>query len=241
MKTSRGFIVATFLAVCAVWAPSTSALVIGQADTFEDGTTGNWLVGILGASHPAPPVNVSDGGPAGGGDNYLMLTSIGGAGAGSRLTAVNIFSQWAGDYATAGVTKISMDLINLGPNDLSVRLLLENPEAGPPTDEAITSARILPAGSGWTHVEFAIDPTSLIELTGDVNALLTDVTALRIFHSPADEFPGPSAVATLGVDNITAASVHAVPEASALSLLLLGLLGILASKRAPSRAGQAAG
>lgn len=232
MKTSKWLIATTLLAVNVIWFPVASALVIGQADTFEDGTTQNWLVGILGTLHPAPPVNVPDGGPAGGGDNYLRLTSVGGQGAGSRLTVVNPASQWAGDYTAAGITRISMDLINLGETDLSIRLLLENPKAGPPTDEAITSAFFLPAGSGWTHIDFAIDPASLIELLGDVNTLLSDVTALRIFHSPNDAFPGPSVVAMLGVDNITAASVRAVPEASALSLLLLGLVGIPVAKKA---------
>ncbi|HQR70259.1 MAG TPA: hypothetical protein PLE54_06625 [Burkholderiaceae bacterium] len=212
-----------------------SAVVIGQADTFEDGTTQNWQVGILGATHPAPPTNVSAGGPLGAGDNYLRLTSVGGAGAGNRLTAVNIAAQWAGDYATTGITTISMDLKNFGSTQLYVRLYLENPTVGPPVDQAITTARVLPVGGDWTHAEFAVDAASLIELAGDVSTLLANVTALRIFHGPADAFPGPAVVALLGVDNITATRAQAVPEPSALGLTMFGFLALLASRLNPAR------
>ncbi|HQR54794.1 MAG TPA: PEP-CTERM sorting domain-containing protein [Burkholderiaceae bacterium] len=208
-----------------------SAVVIGQADTFEDGTTQGWQVGLLGAPHPAPPVNVSDGGPLGAGDNYLRLTSVGGAGPGNRLAAINFAAQWAGDYATTGVTTISMDLKNFGSTELFIRLYLENPTAGPPTDQAITTALVLPSGGNWTHVEFAVDAASLIELAGDVSALLANVTALRIFHGPANAFPGPAVVAVLGVDNITASRAQTVPEPSALGLAMLGFVALLASRR----------
>lgn len=228
MRTPKCLITRTLLAVCAVWAPLASALVIGQSDTFEDGTTMNWGAALLGATHPTPPVNIPNGGPLGVGDNYLALTSVGGSGAGSRLTGINL-SQWAGDYTAAGVTVISMDLINPGSTDLSIRLYFENPNAGPPTDTATTSANVLLAGAGWTHVEFAIAASDLIGLTGDVGALLSNVTALRIFHGLADAFPGPPVIATLGVDNITARGVHAVPEPSALSLFMVALLGLFGS------------
>jgi hypothetical protein len=155
-------------------------------------------------------------------------------GAGNRLTVINV-AQWTGDYTTAGVTKIAMDLRNLGVSDLSIRLYLENPMGGPPTDSAITTPVLLPAGSGWMHVEFAIDPLSLTELTGDVNTLLANVTALRIFHSSAEAFPGPAMVAMLGVDNITAQSATTVPEPSALTLLGLGLVGLFAWEKRRER------
>ena len=160
------------------------------------------------------------------GDNYLLLGSLGGQGPGNRLTAINFGAQWAGDYVTNGVGTISMDLRNFGSSDLSIRLYLENPVAGPPTDQAITGARTLPAGGNWTRVEFAVDAASLVGLAGDVNSLLANVTALRIFHGPAEAFPGPAVTATLGVDNITAAQAQAVPEPPALSLLMLGLVTV---------------
>jgi hypothetical protein len=214
-----------------VHSPFASALAIGQADNFEDGTTQNWRVGLLGAVHPAPPTNVPDGGPLGAGDNYLRLTSTGGAGAGNRLTATNIATQWAGDYTATGITTISMDLKNFGATDLSIRLYLENPTVGPPTDQAITSAISLPVGGDWMHVAFAIDAASLVALVGDVSTLLANVTALRVFHGPSDAFPGPPVAAVLGVDNITATSAQTVPEPPALSLLTFGVVAFFASRR----------
>ncbi|MBM3727132.1 MAG: hypothetical protein FJW40_17130 [Acidobacteria bacterium] len=47
----------------AAFAAQLPAVSVGQIDTFEDGTTQNWLVGLLGAPHPAPPANMA-GGPA---------------------------------------------------------------------------------------------------------------------------------------------------------------------------------
>ena len=63
---------------------STAWAVPVGIDDFEDGTTAGWHVGDP-AQHPAPPVNVSTGGPAGAGDAYLQLQALGGSGAGSRL------------------------------------------------------------------------------------------------------------------------------------------------------------
>ena len=62
----------------------------------------------------------------------------------------------------------------------------------------------MPAGSGWTTVSFDVDPGSLIGLLGDVNTLLTNTTAVRIFHGPDPVFPPQAVVAQLGVDNIEA-------------------------------------
>ena len=206
------------------------AATIGQIDTFEDGTTQGWTVGLLGAVHPAPPANVADGGPLGAGDNYLALTSLGGSGAGSKLVVLNP-AQWAGDYLTLGLTTITMDLRNSGTTDLSIRLYLENPVTGLPTDDAVTDSVFLPAGGGWTHASFDVSEAGLTVLNGTAANLLSGVTILRIIHSPAPEFPGPSIVALLDVDNICAGGDcenpgGAVPEPSTMGLAAAGLVGI---------------
>jgi hypothetical protein len=227
MKFSKWLFAVTMLIAWLTQALPASAVVIGQVDDFEDGTTQGWVVGLLGAPHPVPPVNIPDGGPLGAGDNYLRLTSLGGSGAGSRLAAINL-TQWSGDYTAVGLTEIAMDLRNLGQTDLTIRLFLELTMAGPPTDTAISAPIVLPAGGVWTHAEFAIELDSLIELTGDLSTLLANVTALRIVHSPTAAFPGPPSSALLGIDNITARSTNVVPEPSAFPLLALVLAGLLA-------------
>ena len=216
----RHLIVCVLMVVSGVLQASAAPILVGQQDTFEDGTTQGWIVSLLGAGSPAPPVNVATGGPAGLDDNYLLLSAVGGAGAGSRLTVINP-AQWAGDYLAGAVGSISMDLINLGPADLSLRLLFEDPAGGPPTNVAIsTTPIVLGVGSGWVHATFDIGIGALTSLAGDPSAALSGTTALRLFHSDALGFPGPSIVASLGVDNITADARTDVPEPT--SLLLMG-------------------
>jgi hypothetical protein len=198
------------------------SLSIGQQDTFEDGTTAGWLVALLGAPSSSPPVNVPDGGPAGAGDNFLLLTSRGGSRAGSRLTAINV-TQWAGDFVAAGISGIAMDLRNLGLTDLSLRLLFADPTTGPPQNLAFsTIAFLLPAGGGWTPALFPIGPGDLTVGVGSVTAALHNTIELRLYHSLAAAFPGDPIVASLGVDNITATT----PEPASAVLLGSGLVAL---------------
>ncbi|MFA4903356.1 MAG: hypothetical protein WC600_11520 [Desulfobaccales bacterium] len=188
-------------------APPASGVTLGQVDNFEDGTTQNWVVGLLGAPHPAPPVNVATGGPAGAGDHYLLLTAIGGGGAGSRLTVINA-SQWTGDFIAAGIDLITMAVNNLGSTELALRLLFEDPTVGPPENIAFsTEAVIVPPGSGWISVLFPISPADLSAALGDVTTALTHATVMRLYHSSDPGFPGPAIAASLGVDNIAAVPV----------------------------------
>jgi hypothetical protein len=195
------------------------ALSLGMADTFAGGADGGWSTGVASI---APPVVVADGGPAGTGDGYLRLTSLGGAGASSKLSAI-AGAQWTGDYIAAGVDRITLDLVNLGSTDLSLRLWL----SGPPGVAAVsTTAVLLPAGSGWTHASFALDAASL---TGNPAAALPGVQQLRLFHGSSAAFPGEAIAAVLGLDNITA-----VPEPKSAWLLVPGLAVLLGLRRRPA-------
>lgn len=192
-------------ALCLTAGPA-SALVLDQIDDFEDGTTQNWVVALLGEEHPAPPENIPTGGPTGMDDNYLLVTAQGGQGPGSRLTVNNI-TQWAGDYPNSGVALIEMDLRNFSNEDLYIRLLFEDPTAGPPQNVAVTSVSVeLPAGSDWIHASFSISPGDLTALEGDINTALANTTVFRIFHNEEPAFPPPPVVARLGLDNIQALS-----------------------------------
>ncbi|HKC08383.1 MAG TPA: hypothetical protein VKJ67_16035, partial [Methylomirabilota bacterium] len=91
-------------------------LSIGQKDTFQDGTTNGWGVSLLDMSSPTPPVNIAGGGPGGAADSFLKINAVAGVGPGNLLSAINI-RQWAGDYILADITRIRMDLNNLGNTD----------------------------------------------------------------------------------------------------------------------------
>src|SRR6185436_13008649 len=199
--------VACAILLMSCWLPlPASAIVITQIDTFEDGTTQNWTVGLGG--HPFPPANVPTGGPAGIDDNYLRLTATGLNSPGGRLSAINFNSQWSGDYLAAGITDIWLYAINLGQADLSLRLLFADTVAGPPSNLAITDMLFLPSGSGWTLLDFSVNPSDLITIAGSATDALSNVTEFRIFHNPNAAFGGaldpiPSVNALLGLDDIS--------------------------------------
>ena len=202
------------------------AVTVGQIDTFEDGTTQGWFAGGLGlgAVHPFPPANAL-GGPAGASDNFLLLTSLGGSGAGGRLNVLNT-SQWTGNYFAAGVSSIAMDLRNFGETDLSLRLVFEDPTVGPPTNIAFSQTAIfLPAGGGWTHAVFPIGVSDLQAGLGNIDSAMMNATAIRLYHSPSANFPNPifpitPVLALLGADNIQAGG-RSVPDGGSTAILLL--------------------
>lgn len=220
MNARRIPVVAAALAVLAM-ATSAGALSLGQVDTFEDGMTQGWVVALLGASSPFPPVNVASGGPAGDDDSYLQLQSGGGAGAGSRLTAINT-TQWAGDYPAAGVTAIAMDVRSFTDGQLFLRLVLSDPSAGPPTNLAFSTTPIVVNPSlDWQSIVLPVTAGDMTAGLGTVAAALAGATELRIYHGTSASFPGEPVSALLEIDNI-----RAIPEAGTASLLALGLAGL---------------
>jgi hypothetical protein len=202
--------------------------ILGQIDTFETGSQG-WFTGGVVVLPPQPAV-IQTGGPTG---NFMVLTAIGGLGSNSRLTVLND-AQWTGNYLSAGVSLITMDVINLGQTDLYLRLMFEDPMFGPPTNIAFSTNPIfLPVGSGWTSVSFVIDPASLTAGLGSINEALTGTTAIRLYHSQAPGFPNPvfpidTVVGQVGVDNITAS---AIPEPTTAVLLISGFAAVAVKLR----------
>lgn len=205
---------------------SSLAVDWGQVDDFQDGTTQNWITNALGQGGGPPPVNIPNGGPAGSGDAYMQLTSLGGSGAGSRMVVINPV-QWSGNYTAASVTLLTMNLNNLGQTDLFLRILFEDPFMGPPTNIACSTVPVVvPAGSGWTTAMFPVAAGDLTALLGDVGTVLANTTVLRIYHSVTTAFPGSPIEASLGVDNITA-----VPEPASIAVIAVGLGTLLVRRR----------
>jgi hypothetical protein len=219
----RSLVSATVLALAVCMSPVVHAVDPGEVDTFSAGIE-NWFAGggPFGAFPPVPPAVVASGGPGGAGDSFLMLTADGSAVAGGRLVGMNA-TQWAGDYAGAGIGAIAMDLRNFGGVDLTVRLYFEDPIPGPPLNEAVTTAGVLlPAGGDWVHALFPIGAGDLTVLQGDAATLLANTTVLRIFHGDAPDFPPEPVAGQLGIDNI-----QAIPEPATVALMALGL-GVVA-------------
>jgi hypothetical protein len=232
----RTLLMTTALLIAIAFVPSkASGASIGIKDTFQDGTTDGWFAGggPGGGVPPVPPHVVATGGPEGAGDQFLQITSNGVTGTpGSRLVALNA-AQWAGDYLAAGITAIGMDLKNLGPTQLTIRLLFEDPIPGPPANEGVTTVGVvLPVGSDWTHVAFAISPADLTMFFGSANAVLHNTTVLRIIDSPTPVEP-VTILGQLGVDNIeaTGAAAAAVPEPATVLLTSTGLAALSARYR----------
>jgi len=202
-------------------------IVLGQIDTFEDGTTQKW---VDGKENPGPVI-VPTGGPAGVNDPYLQVTSVG-AGTTGKLTTFNR-TQWVGNYRAAGVNEIEMDLKNLGGTTLSMRVALKNGIAKNSPGFVTTTPFLLPADGEWHHAIFLLDASSLTRVgstTLTLDELLSNVAELRILHANAPSLLGTPVVSQVGLDNIHAS---AVPEPASLCLLLGGaiLLGVRGAMR----------
>ena len=204
------------------------AVVVGQIDDFESGTTADWSIG---QTVPTGPQNIATGGPAGVDDNYLQVTGTGMFGAGGRLVVFN-FTQWGGDYAQAAVGSIIMDVNNFGAQDLSLRLFLADNLGQFFANAAIsTTAIAVPAASGWTTVEFPIGPADLTAVEGSVETALANGSILWIQHNEGTTFPPDPFAGVLGVDNIEALPVPE-PSFAAASGAGFALLALLSRRRA---------
>jgi len=216
--------------------PATAwAVIIGQVDTFESGSRENWQMGQPSIT-TSNITNLFTGGPAGTGDNYLEVSADGSTSGGGKLTFFNQ-SQWTGDYLAAGITAISMDLINFSSAEvLNIRLGINggvtdpNNPGGVIGGQFVTSASAsLISGSGWVHVVFSLNLVDLMSVSGrsgvpgnDALATLGNVKELRLLNSAVPDWSGQPVIATLGIDNVTAV----VPIPSALLLFISGLIGL---------------
>ena len=191
------FLIAVVLASVAATRPARGAVIFGQVDDFQNGSTMGWDEG---GPSPNPPTN-APGGPDGAADRFLRNVSSGGSRAGSRMAMFNQ-DQWAGDYNAAGVTRITGWVANLGTSELHVRLAL----AGGGSRFGSTRAYTLPPGSGWRRVSFDLTESGMAALGGGtLSTALSRVTELRLLtarNGPA--FIGDDMDGVLGVDDLRA-------------------------------------
>jgi len=170
-------------------------IVLGQKDTFDSDLQG-WATG---GSSPVPTLWDSTGGPAGSGDGFLLQATTGDGGPGAKLVVMNT-TQWAGDYVSAGVKSVTMDVNNLGATALELRLYIESTVG----NLISTSGIAVPTSSGWVSVAFPIDSTAMTFVNGtDYSAIMSNVSRLRIIHGVSTLFPPVDVDGLLGVDNVT--------------------------------------
>ena len=219
MKRANGVGTFFIFAACILAAHSALAVVPGQVDDFENGTTMGWAHGV-----PGYLLNINTGGPAGAGDNYLQLRADG-DGSGGRLTTFNL-QQWLGNYVGQGITTIEIDLLNLSSVSLSIRLAYKsaNHQTAP---GYMSQAMLLPVGSGWQHFSVSLTAASMIPVGGpaDFNTFFTSgVQDARIINSVGtSNLNGDFVVGMLGIDNIRAVPEPTITALVAGSLLLLAL------------------
>ncbi|MEX2242293.1 MAG: PEP-CTERM sorting domain-containing protein [Fimbriimonadaceae bacterium] len=203
--------IAVFLLVLATGA--SAQIVLGQVDTFQDGTAQFWIGG-------GNIINQPNGGPAGAGDRFLSVESFGGLGGGSRLAMFNN-TQWTGDFQGAGVTAVSLHMRNLGQTDLQMRLVLFDFTGGD-TRWTSTVAQPLLVGGNWQSMVFSVLEADLTRAQGAQSYadLIVDVDRMMFRHQAGGPGPeGDPIVAMAGFDNI-----RAVPEPATFVALGLGAL-----------------
>ena len=207
---------------CGVASAATASPVLNQVNNFSAGATSNWSNG----GNAADPVNVSTGGPAGASDAFLRVNANGGGGPGSRLVTYNRSNQWTGNFSTAGVTALSMDLKNFGTSPLSMRIAFQE-SAG--TWYVSTQPVALAADNAWHAATFPLTQGAMTLNSGSTafNTAMTRVSEFRILDNPVVDYHGAAISSSFGVDN-----VRAVPEPAGAGLIAAGLLRLLSRRRA---------
>lgn len=186
----------------------TAQVTSGQVDDFQDGTKQGWSdVGAASAFAD----NISDGGPEGAEDAYLRNVTTGNPGGpGSRMIIKNT-SQWTGDFTTAGVQSIILDVRALNV-DVTVRVSMQ----GAGGKISSTTGVVVTAGSGWTEVTIPITAANMQTVSDgsdggpagtDVVATLAAVTEFRILSNPIASWVGEVTNAEMHFDNIIASAV----------------------------------
>lgn len=176
---------------------ATAQITLNQIDDFEDYSTANWIRESGAISNQ----NIPTGGPDGENDNFLRVRSTTGVHPLNKLHTFNN-AQWTGNYISAGVTYISMDVRNSGDQIIFLRLAFKDIINA--RWSSIYSITILP-DEGWKTIVFPINNNSLIGL--NTNTPFSDsqlINEIRILHKDAPGWDSDPIGATLDIDNIQA-------------------------------------
>ncbi len=177
-------------------APLSATIMPGQVDGFDGGLSGWQAGGFTNPNRPDIQTTGAIDGP------YMRLRSNGSFGAGGKLVVFNT-DQWTGNYLTADLSGIQMQVNNLGTTSLALRLIFNDQAHG---QTLTTKAPInLAPGSGWSTITFPLDQSNL--MGGTFNTVMASVTEFNLVHSPtiiSTRSGAPNISAILGVDNITA-------------------------------------
>lgn len=154
-------------------------------------------------------------GQGGAADRFISVDSVNAGGPGSKVSCYNVDGRWAGNYITAGVTSIQVDMINLNTTTLQMRMVLHSGI----NRWTSTNFMLLAPGTGWQHFTFDISPASLTQVSGLANyaATLSNIDRLMFRHDTGQPSAGGESIdGTVGIDN-----VHAIPGPGGAGALLL--------------------
>ena len=197
---------AALAVLVAAASPAPAGPALGFVEEFSAGT-------LAGFNSGAPLSNPGTGGAGGAGDGYLLITRLPVAG---HLGAFNTGLAYAGDYVTAGVTRIAFRLDHLaGTQPIEIHLAI-----GTGTNFWQSNAGFSPPVGSWA--EFAVDLTDsttftrIIGIGGGFSAALHTASKL-LFRHDLPPFTGGQGLAdevagSVGIDRIQFLSATPVEQ-----------------------------
>ncbi|GAA5221878.1 CHRD domain-containing protein [Membranihabitans marinus] len=150
---------------------------------------------------PNKPTLIATGGPAGDSDGFLRNESTGSSGAGGKWVLMNSSSPWIGNYTTAGITKISMDVRNAGSADVHLRMSFASGN-----NQLSSNAVVVAPSADWSTIEIDISTDQLTVVEGNSTAadIMANVTTARIINNANADWRGSQTAAIIEIDNIKA-------------------------------------
>ncbi|MDQ6833264.1 MAG: hypothetical protein M3008_07685 [Chloroflexota bacterium] len=119
-------------------------------------------------------------------------------------------AQWTGNYVAAGVTRITMHMINESSSaTLYMRIALKGVSG---TIYVSNTAVMMSPNGSWRLVDFALTASAMTNVVGadTLAQVLNNVNELRVLSSVGGgSFSGDPVDSVLGVDNITAHDISA--------------------------------